>query len=49
MPMLRRNRFWVKLHAVDRQFTVLQPHDRAILKLGGDLKAVRQAFALNHQ
>ena len=47
--MLRGDRFRVKLNALDRQLAMLKPHNRAILKLCGDFKAIRKAFALNNQ
>lgn len=47
--MFRADRFRVKLHAVDGQVAVLQPHDRAIRKVGGDFEAVGQGVAVHGQ
>ena len=47
--MLGPDRFWMELHAVHRQVAGLQTHDRAVLERGGDLKALRQACAFQHQ
>lgn len=47
--MLAGDAFRVELHALDRQGAMAQAHDGAILQPGGDLEAIGQAFALDHQ
>jgi hypothetical protein len=48
-PALRENALRMKLHAPDGQFLVLHAHDFAFLGLSGDLQAIRNRFALDHQ
>lgn len=49
MAMLGSDGFGVKLHAVDRQFTVLQSHYRAILQLCRDFQTLGQALTVHHK
>ena len=47
--MLGCDGFGVKLHPMDRQGSVLQAHDRTVLKVCSDLKAVGQGGLVNDQ
>src|SRR5689334_17390806 len=47
--MLGRNAFGMELHAMDGLGLVLQAHDDAVLRLGGDFEAFRQALALDDE
>jgi hypothetical protein len=39
----------MKLHTVDRELPVLQPHDLALIRFAGDLQAVWQRFTADHE
>lgn len=49
MPVFRGDGFRMELNALNRQIAVLQPHDRSILKPGGDFKTGGQTGTLDDQ
>jgi len=42
-------RFGMELHALDGELAVAHAHDLSVVALGGDLQAIRQTGALDHQ
>ena len=39
----------MELHAFDVQFSVAEPHDRAVVRFGGNLQAARQRLPFDDQ
>src|SRR6187200_1784094 len=49
VALLRGNALGMELHAMDRQRAMLHGHDQPVIRLGGDVEAVRQGRAVDDQ